>query len=361
MASIGVNTNGVMNVNGEPIGSVLKKPFTDAPLFSKASVSTITIPVGTSVMVNGKCISVATTAYTLSLNIVGVGGLDTGAKAAGKDYYVYALEAGGFIISASPTNPTGYTTANSRKIGGFHYGVVPEAFAVINNINGSDVSKIAGINSYTFWDLKYLPNNYDPRGMFRFPNHKWFDIYLLNTEHHLYGTSAAGKTIAGGAVLNGRNFPKIPLFYGGDGTVTYGTLTWFEAAEIGKAYGKDMISYEEFVAIAYGVKEASSAGAADTGITQHLADYTSKFGVCMATGCEYIWGKDLIGAAGAAWNTNTEGRGSIYNGSLIGVLFGGHRDDTVESGSRCSSWTNTVWSTVWRIGCRYACDHLELA
>jgi hypothetical protein len=364
MASIGVNNNGVINANGEPIGSVLKKPFIGAPLFSKASVSSITIPVGTAVMVNSKCISVATTAYTLSLNSVGVGALDTGAKAAGTDYYVYALEAGGFIISANATNPTGYTTVNSRQIGGFHYGVIPEAFTAINNITSADATKIAGINQYSFWDLKFRPIC-DPSGM-AYIFGRWYDLYLCNVDHHTYGTSAAGKTIAGGTVSNGRNYPKIPLFYGGDGSVTYGTFTWFEAAEVAKAHSKDLISYNEFVAIAYGVLEASSASTADTGITQHLANYTSKFGICMATGCQWIWGKDLHmrpDGTGWAYHTETEGRGSLYAYQYgpTAAVFGGHRDDTSSSGSRASYWGVNVWYSVWGIGCRFACDHLELA
>lgn len=351
---------GTPTVNGISVIN-FTKPHQGSPLFTKTSVSTITIPIGTSVKVGANIITVSGSAYTLSLNSVAVGALDTGIKVAGTDYYVYALEAGGFILSANATNPTGYTTANSRKIGGFHYGVIPEAFTAINNITAADATKIAGINAYSLWDLKFMPANGDARGMFKANTGKWYDIYLLNIDHHLYGTSAAGKTIAGGTVLTGRDFPKIPLFYGGNGTTTYGTLTWFEAAEIGKAYGKDLISYEEFAAIAYGVLEASSAGAADTGVTQHLANYTSKFGMCMATGCEWIWGKDLIGPAGGAWNTNTEGRGSIYNASLIGALFGGNRDGTVEPGSRASDWNYPVWTTYWNIGSRYACDHLELA
>ena len=355
---------GVPTINGISVID-FTKPFKGVPLFTKASVSTITIPIGTSVKVGANIITVSGTAYTLSLNSVAVGALDTGTKAAGTDYYVYALEAGGFRISANATNPTGYTTANSRKIGGFHYGVIPEAFTAINNIVAADVTKIAGINAYSFWDLNFLPANGDARGMFKANTGKWYDIYLLNTDHHLYGTSAAGKTIAGGTVLNGRNFPKIPLFYGGDGTTTYGTLTWFEASEIGKAYGKDLISYEEFAAIAYGVLEASSAGAADTGITQHLANYTSKFGMCMATGCQWIWSSELGRGTGAtyAWKTDTEGRGSMYSDEAgpMAAVFGGNRDSTVGSGSRASGWDNPVWFSGWGIGSRYACNHLELA
>lgn len=60
----------------------------------------------------------------------------------------------------------------------------------------------------------------------------WYDIYLLNSEHITNGTSKAGAT------TNGRAIPKIPLEYGGNGTLTYGKFTWFQACEIGKAHGK---------------------------------------------------------------------------------------------------------------------------
>ena len=40
------------------------------------------------------------------------------------------------------------------------------------------------------------------------------------------------------------------------------------------------------------------------------------------------------------------------------AIFGGNRDNTVESGSRCSNWNNTVWNTNWNIGCRYACNRI---
>lgn len=338
------------------------KPFTGGPLFTKASASSITIPIGTSVKVGAAVVSVTDSAYALSLDSTSVGGLDTGTKTAGTDYSVYALEAGGFILSASKTNPTGYTTANSKRIGGFHYGVIPETFTAINNITSTDATKIAGINQYSFWDLKFRPTC-DPSGMVHIFG-RWYDIYLLNTDHHLYGTSAAGKTIAGGAVLNGRNYPKIPLFYGGDGSVTYGTFTWFEAAEIAKSHSKDMISYNEFVAIAYGVLENSSASTADTGTTQHLADYTSKFGLCMATGCQYIWGKDVFSDTGGTyvWQTGTEGRGQVYSvgNNPKAATFGGYRDAASSSGSRASSWDYYLWASFGHVGCRFACDHLEV-
>jgi hypothetical protein len=296
----------------------------------------------------GRSIARPTKVSATSINVNGTV-LTLSSPVSGEDYYF------------STTSIT--TVADANTIGGFHFGVIPVGFTAINNITTSDAEAIRGINAYSIWTKWFRPSC-DPKGMI-YAAGKWFDIYLLNTDHHLYGTSAAGKTIAGGEALNGRNFPKIPLFYGGDGTTTYGTLTAFEAMEIGKAYGKDMISYEEFCAIAYGVLEASSAGAADTGVTQHLANYTSKFGLCMATGCQWIWSSELGRSTGATytWKANTEGRGSLYsdeNGPMS-ALFGGTRDATTYSGSRASYWSNPFWYTYWTIGCRYACNHLELA
>ncbi len=257
------------------------------------------------------------------------------------------------------------TTKQPDTIGGFHYGVIPTDFSAINNITQADAEAIRGINAYSIWTNWFRPIC-DPSGMI-YVNGRWYDIYPTNTDHHLYGTSAAGKTIAAGVVLNGRNYPKIPLQFGGNGSVTYGSMTWFEAAEIAKAHSKDLISYNEFVAIAYGVLEGSSAGAADTGITQHLANYTSKFGICMATGCQFIWGKDLHmrpDGTGWAWHAETEGRGTFYAYQYgpTAAIFGGYRDAAAErSGSRASDWANYVWFSYWHIGCRFACDHLELA
>ena len=348
--------------------SFFNKPTITAPLFTKVNAYSISIPAGFSCSVNGSAVSVAST-YTLSLNVSGVGGLDTGSKTAGTDYYVYALTTGAFIISANNSYPSGYTVNNSRQIGGFHYGVVPEAFTAVNNITSSDATKIAGINAYSCWDLKWRPNNLgnDARGMV-YVNGKWFDIYLLNAEHIVNGTSKAGAYIAGGDTSYGRQVPKVPLSFGGNGTTTYGSFTWFEAAEVGQAYGKKMISYQEFGSLAYGVAEATSSNDSD-GLIKHIANHTSKWGICQATGHQWIWGADVGGNRDEGsttwdWRTGlTESRGDIYalhNNHVTAVVLGGAWNHSAYSGSRASSWVYYVWSSNWGSGCRFACDHLLL-
>ena len=44
----------------------------------------------------------------------------------------------------------------------------------------------------------------------------------------------------------------------------------------------------------------------------------------------------------------------------IAVILGGNRDNGVNAGSRASNWNNYVWNSYWDVGCRFACDHLEL-
>ena len=343
----GVGTSGVFSQG-------FVKPNNKIPLFVKASPSSFKIPTGTSIIVGENTITLASD-YTLNLN----SDLDTGIKTGGTDYYVYARTDGTFYISANDA-----ITAH-RLIGGFHYGLTGEAEATSGNKLEADMVKLRGINSYSFWDLKFRPTA-STKGMVLIGN-KWYDIYLLNSEHITNGTSKAGLKIAGGGTLsNGRLYPKIPLEYGGDNTVTYGTFKWFHACEIAKAHGKELISYSEFIGIAYGVQEQVDASTQDGGgaTIQHYANLTSKFGIEQATGTQWIWGNDLIGDTAGTFTSQavTDGRGTITSigNSPNAVILGGGRGDGVCAGSRASDWSGYVWGAYWVIGCRFACDHLQL-
>ena len=330
------------------------KPNNNIPLFVKVNASSIKIPTGTSVVV-GESTTILTSDYVLSLET----NLDTGVKTGGTDYYVYAKSNGSFYLSANDA------ITGDRLIGGFHYGLTGEAETPTGNKTESDMVKLRGINQYSFWDLKFRPVA-STKGMV-FIGNRWYDIYLLNSEHITNGTSKAGLKIAGGALTNGRLYPKIPLQYGGDNTLTYGSFKWFHACEIAKSHGKELIHYSEFQTIAYGVQEGVDASTQDGGgaTIQHYANLTSKYGIEQATGTQWIWGNDLIGdtAGTFAWQNNAEGRGQIHSigNSPNAVILGGHRDHGVYAGSRASHWDRSVWYTFWYIGCRFACDHLQLA
>lgn len=342
-----------------------------SPAFIKTAAGTISVKAGTSAMVAGIFVSWAVdTAITMPT------------LTAGTDYAIYVCTDGSIRADASMTNPTGYTTANSRKIGGFHYGLVAAGTTVAGGSfattgNGmiwtqGDVDNIAGINKFSIWDLKFRPACSDPRGMALVNGRTWVDIYLCSADTAANGTSKAGSNIASGAVL-----PKIPAAFGGNGTTTYPSLNWWVANELARANQKRMMWEHEFVDAAFGVTENQSidATASTYPTTQRNAGYTSKYGIEQASGHHWTWAQDSSAyqdvAGAGTWkqvdgNTGAAGseRGQIYTFGTYGLvreLLGGARTNGAISGSRASSWNGYPWNSNWNLGLRAACDHMQLA
>lgn len=265
--------------------------------------------------------------------------------AAGTDYAIWAKTDGTLEATSNHTSPP---TANARKIGGFHYAAGGNATAQ------SGGNTTAQINEYSLWDLKFRPACSDPRGMALVADGFWVDIYLANTDCDTNGTSKYNVTIA-----DGSSPPKVPTKFGGNGSTTYGSLTWFESCELASAFGKRLLTQREFMAMAYGTTEASSIGS-DQGSTILNAAYTSKWGVMQSAGVMWVWGDDRAGPfASAAWNANTEGRGSEYNAPNA-VILGGYWGDGADAGSRCSYWLFAASESSGVFGVRFSCDHLLL-
>ena len=264
---------------------------------------------------------------------------------AGTDYAIWCKTDGSLEASSNHVTPP---AANARRIGGFHYAPGGNASAQA----GGDSTP--AINPYSFWDLHWRFAGPDPRGMALVAGGFWADIYLLNTDPDLNGTSAHGVTIA-----DGSSPPKIPAVFGGSGGTTYGSLTWFEAQEVLAAYGKRAPTQAEFMALAYGVTEATSRGS-DPGTTGLDAARTSRWGIMQATGNLWVWGRDLGGAySTAGWSANTEGRGSTYNGPNA-ALFGADWSLGEYAGSRASDWHYAPSLSSTSFGARGVGDHLQL-
>lgn len=346
------------------------KADTQSVVFTKTGAGNISLKAGTYVDVAGTLLTFsAATAVTMP------------ALTAGTDYAIYACQDGTVRADASFTNPTGYTTANSRQIGGFHYGLVAAATTVAGGSfattgNGmiwsqTNVDDIAGINKFSLWDLKFRPRC-DPRGMALISNQTWVDIYLCSTDTAANGTSKYNTNIASGTVL-----PKIPVAFGGNGTTTYPALNWWVANELARANQKRLMWEYEFVDSAFGVTENQSIDATSSTYPTTLrnAGYTSKYGIEQASGHQWTWGqdsnfysevaspagsyKDVNGNTGAAGS----GRGQIYTYGTVGltrVILGGARAYGANSGSRASYWNNFPWSSSWSVSLRAACDHLIL-
>lgn len=339
-------------------------------LFIKLSPSSIVIPAGFKVAVGNSVILVASD-YTLSLN----SNLDTGSKTPGKDYYVYATPAGAFYLSANNAITT------DRLIGGFHYGLTGESEVLPTNALKTETDMIAnrGIKAYSMWDLAWKPANKRPEGKVLVNDTFWRDIYPADENYGIRGYSSCfaldGVTpakLAGGAETSGRKFPKIPLSKGGNGTLNYGSLTWFEANEIISEVGMRMISYDEFSNSSYGVVEQKSLSqlgyTIGTGTIQHYPELESKWGVEMAVGCQWFWTKELMNGYGTTDFANrtglTDGRGYIYatsNSPVAGIVGGQEQHNSTDpGGSRALALSAYVWSTSWYFGFVAVCDHMNL-
>ncbi|NIJ40356.1 hypothetical protein FHS78_000626 [Parvibaculum indicum] len=298
------------------------------------------------------------------------------ALTAGTDYAIYACSDGTLQASANFSAPAGYTNITSTRIGGFHYAPGGNAPAQA----GGDTTP--QINPYSLWDLKWRPACPDPRGMAFVADRFWCDIYLTGTDVDVNGSSRNGVTIA-----DGSSPPKVPAMFGGNGSTAYGSLTWFEARELLNSVGKDLLDYGEFMAAAHGTTESvgrgndpvsTGLGNSNAGSSNADEKFTSKWGIVQATGCMYVWGRDLISrltvgatpvdAAALAddinaysWKDSTEGRGKLYTQTTAGIAasrFGGYWANGSDCGSRASTWNNQPWNSNSVVGSRGRCDHL---
>ena len=313
---------------------LFRKANPDAVAWTKTGNGTATTAMVLYVEVNGALLTIASGASITMPTL-----------AAGTDYAIWAKTDGTLEATTNFTSPP---TANARKVGGFHYAPGGNATAQ----SGGDTTP--SINAYSFWDLKFRPTCPDPRGMALVAGGFWCDIYLTGVDAITNGTSKYNVTHA-----DGSSPPKVPALFGGDGSTTYGSLTWFEAQELARAFGKRPLVQSEFMAAAYGTTEASSVGT-DQGSSVLNAAYTSKWGIIQASGVLWVWGQERGGPYGAAsWNANTEGRGSEYNAPNA-ARFGGYWSSGAIAGSRTSYWGDAASASESYIGLRCACDHLQL-
>ena len=207
----------------------------------------------------------------------------------------------------------------------------------------------------------------------------WIDIYLANTTPDLLGTSAYGAAIADGSTL-----PKLPAFWGGDGTTSMASFSYWSAVQYFAAFGKHLPRYSHLTNACYGATENTSVGTEPT-VTALDNLRTSRFGLIQAVGSMWVWmdeHKDKIhqaalatGATAAqieAWinaakayssKNITESRGHVHThgdpGHAAGI-HGGDRSNGSFSGSRASAWYFSPESSSDFIGARGRSDHLIL-
>ncbi|MCO7248177.1 hypothetical protein, partial [Halomonas sp. Mc5H-6] len=251
----------------------------------------------------------------------------------GTDYTIYALADGSLeAVDADDLAP-----ADSRAVGGFHVFLTGE------------------IAERSLWDLRWLPNAPNPRGMVLTPANEWGDIYMMDVDYGILGYSRPNVTIA-----DDSDRPIIPSIYGGNGVDRYGSMSWWVSADLAAAAGKRRFAYAGFTAAAYGVVERQAVGT-DPGTTQHQPGHRSACGLEQATGVMWQWGDDVAATGGSGWQNITEGRGDVYASNLKAVLLGAAWSNGSNAGSRASSWNYAPDNSFSYIGSRAACDHLNLS
>ena len=311
-------------------------------LFYKTAAATISVVAGA--VLNGKLYSVAT-AVTMP------------SHSNNTDYAIWQHPSTGALVADASftTAPAGAT--GGSVVGGYHY--IPSGRPTAVN-NGSPTGA-AEILEFSLWDLTYRPSCPDPRGMACINDAFWIDLYLAGATSYAGSTfSAVPSSKIGLTIADGSSAPLVPAQYGGNGSATYGSFTWYEASEMAASFGKRLPSYGEFSAAAFGAPEATSRGT-DPGTV--IWERASKFGLAQATGVMWQWGSDYaLAGSPAAWTTNpTEGRGDVYDsGFSRAVLLGGSWGGASNSGSRAADWNNSPWNSGDYIGARFAAGHLVL-
>lgn len=259
---------------------------------------------------------------TILVNGVKISLNDAVEKKKGTDYIVYNDGERYFISDCK--------VLNYEKVGGFHYGLIPEDFKAQNKINKKHAKKIRGINAFSIWTSQHRPVA-EPYGMvFIKELNIWIDIYLCNSDYEKKGTSCSSGAILAGRTREGRRASK-----------QLGELKYKDFEDIGNTFKKRMLTKDEFQAAMDGVKENVSARSQDDGKIKHIDFLTSKYGIEQATGTQWIWGAE-------------DGE---FNKTKF--ILGGNRDNGADAGSRAASSTYYLWAAGWRIGARFASDCLN--
>jgi len=235
--------------------------------------------------------------------------LDTGSKAAGKDYFVYAVTNGSslsFKISLESTYPSGYDATNSRKLGGFH-----TLCADVGTISGHTLTGYVNkdILPQSIWDLKHRAGCGNNAGMAYDPKSGlWIDIYLTS------GTGANTASISGGTISDNRD--------------------WNSFVDDGGAVGKQLLDDGEFQLAAEGSNmQTNIAGSTDPVTTGGHSDTAgrrmiSNIGLEDCCGAMYQWLRDQSyrwdsdGTMGAASKTLTAYHAASPGGNPIYVKYG---------------------------------------
>lgn len=255
---------------------------------------------------------------TSTIDFVPASNLDSGSSlGAGKNYYIYLVPDGTgckLIVSLNASYPSGYTAANSRKIGWFHTLCVAAGTISGHLASGYSAGDIIP-NSVAC--LSFRPKC-DPSGMAYIDIiDSWVDIYLQS------GTGSSTVSAYGGTITDTR-------YYGN------------HCRDMAKV-GKTLPSSNDFSIFAFGSNEKTNiSGSADPVTTGGHKDTAnrrmiSQYFIEDCCGALWQWLDDEGPCGGSGWTDITldDNASSSWYGSLFVLRAGGGWDGGAHCGSGC--------------------------
>lgn len=283
---------------------------------------------------------------TAAVDVDAVDNLDTGALAAGTDYYVYACTDGttlSYLVSANATNPTGFDADHSRKIGGFHTLCV-----AVGTIAGHTLTDYAqkDILPASVWCLKHRAKTLVNVGMvYDSGIQKWVDVYMAS------GTGAS-TTSANGATASD-------------------TRDWNDFVDDGNAVGKRLPKDREFQSFAAGSNEETNISTTADPVTTGGHSDTAARRMISNIGCEdccgawWQWLDEQSAmydaAVDAGWYDLPGAKGQLYrpvDTNDVKLFAGGNWYNAAYCGSRSRYAANSRWDTAAGIGARFVAEPL---
>ena len=327
------------------VGGVVSSSYFDKSNSLSGSKTNLVIPdlyakVGAELItILGETIDINTVGYWDDISFA------TPANRAGKDFYIYGREAGGYVLSNNSTYPLGYTAADTRKLGGFHCLCVD-----VGTISGHALSGyvVGDILPRSCWDLKHKPRS-EPEGMVQNWDGVWVDIYLPSLG-------------AGGKLVSKYN---VTIADGGNGWHTYKFEQNFGVI------AKRSISQVEFVVASLGSNQSTNIlGSVDPVTTGGHKD-TANIRMISDIGCEdmcgalWQWSRDAGGVqTAAAWanayDANDIGVGGQHYQAPARAILGGSWDYTATCGSRASLWFSDPLNLAANISGRGSAEPVDL-
>lgn len=321
-------------------------------------------------IIGGVLIAVGESVFKTSATTLTASNLDSGNSfTVGKDYCVYICDPTGgddtdfrdevYLISENTTYPTDYTADTSRKIGGFHYGVVRAVNDKWNPVNTSNVENGSGWESNvsngivpnSVWTLQHRPTC-DPTGMV-YIGPFWADIYTSSDN------GAQGLQSKHGVV---------PI------TGTEG-LNWYIANERAMRVGKRLPSYAEWCKCSHGSPEGldgsnTNAWSATSNSARttcgNVTNAVSAKNCRDCVGNVWEWVDELcLDPTATTWAWQSDFCGAGYGDAYLpsatalrALYCGGSWGSGVRGGSRAVYCGLYPWHVHTYIGVRCVCDAL---